>query len=145
MKVYVSCWICGSQFCFLQRYLARFGLSHVLRGDLRVLIRPISGKADPPSESENTNLLIRKTGSIPHLLIIPIFTNQLQNRARAVSIGSNAELHPSRQCFCHSMLGRLLGVHAILRGVDILERLKILGFQASSYDPNGTYGMIAAY
>lgn len=43
------------------------------------------------------------------------------------------------------MLGRLLGVHAILRGVDILERLKILGFQASSYDPNGTYGMIAAY
>jgi FkbM family methyltransferase len=29
--------------------------------------------------------------------------------------------------------------------VDILEKLKILGFQASSYNPNGTYGMIAAY
>ena len=29
--------------------------------------------------------------------------------------------------------------------VDLLERLKILGFQASSYNPNGTYGMIAAF
>lgn len=28
--------------------------------------------------------------------------------------------------------------------VDLLARLKILGFQAYSYNPNGTYGMIAA-
>lgn len=29
--------------------------------------------------------------------------------------------------------------------VDLLERLKILGFQASGYNPNGSYGMIAAF
>jgi hypothetical protein len=28
--------------------------------------------------------------------------------------------------------------------LDLLEKLKSLGFQASSYNSNGTYGMIAA-